>query len=89
MKLEMLTYEDLTEEERADAPNNGHGAVAARYLRVQFNPNEKNVVYSDAMEPEDATFMRDLNWVLDAVSTAFEAGLRQGAAEAMGKPLED
>lgn len=83
MKLETLTYEDLTEEEREDAPNNGHSAVAARYLRVQFSPDEKPVVYSDAMEPEDATFLRDLNWVLDAISTAYETGLRQGAKDAM------
>lgn len=33
-------------------------------------------IYSDAMEPEDAVFYRDLNWISKAIKEAYELGKR-------------
>lgn len=62
MKIEMLKYEDLTEQEKEEAPNNGFGCKYANYIRISYD-GKTIALYSDAMEPEDATFKRDLAWI--------------------------
>ena len=73
MKVTIIDYEDLPEGEGDNQPDNGCGAEDASYLRVEI-PGEVTVFYSDAMEPEDATFYRDLRWVKDALLKAYKAG---------------
>ena len=83
MNIEIINYESLTEEEKKDAPNNGAGEELANYMRVTW-PDRTTECHSDAMEPEDALFLRDLSWIPDLVTRAYETGLREGASRAMG-----
>jgi len=73
MKARLLFWEDLTEEEMLSVPDNGCGKEYANYLEVDFG-NGDTELYSDAMESEDATFTRDLDWIIGLVERAFEAG---------------
>lgn len=66
-------YEDLTEDERDGASNNGSGKEYASYLRVSRN-GETKFLESDAMEPEDARLSRDLSWVKSAIEFAYQCG---------------
>lgn len=43
---------------------NGGGSEDAQYIIVGDR------VYSDAMEPEDARFSRDLKWIIEEINTA-------------------
>ena len=73
MKVTIVRYDDLPEDEKDNQPNNGCGKEYACYLKVEI-PGEAPVYYSDAMEPEDARFYRDLSWVKDALLAAYQAG---------------
>ena len=72
-KVELLYYKNLNEDEKMVAPENGYGAESACYIKVIHN-DEVKVFESDAMEPEDATFTRDLNWIISALREAYQAG---------------
>ena len=82
---EWQTYEDLTEAEQAAASNNGRngGKQYAKYLRVTHH-GKTLLLENDAMEPEDATFYRDLSWVKDMIKEAYMLGYRD-AADRYGK----
>ncbi len=67
-----LDYEDLTEEEQREAPNNGPGKDMASYIRITDNQGSR--VYSDAMEPEDSSFHRDLSWIASELKHAYIVG---------------
>jgi hypothetical protein len=55
-------YEELPEwADRESLSNNGSGKLYANYLVIE--DGDYRACYSDAMEPEDATFTRDLNWI--------------------------
>ncbi len=73
LEIELVSFEDLTEEEKKDQPDNGCGKKSASYLRVTYGGFCVGL-YSDAMEPEDATFNRDLGWIADAIEAAYEYG---------------
>lgn len=79
LRVEMLNYEQLTDEEKngPDISHNGGGAEYATYMRVSQN-GHRVALYSDAMEPEDARFSRDLSWVADAIERAYSVGLDDG-----------
>jgi len=66
-------YEDLTDEERSDVSDNGSGKEWAGYIKVTHN-GKTILLESDAMEPEDASFGRDLGWVYDIIMRAYELG---------------
>lgn len=68
-----LDFDQLTEEEKENAPNNGCGKDMATYIRITDGWGTR--VYSDAMEPEDATFHRDLSWIAIELQEAFDAGV--------------
>ena len=80
MKIENLSWDDLTASERASVPDNGCGMESANYLRVSHG--EMISLYSDAMEPEDAVFYRDLSWISGAIERAFKSGYLDGAEDA-------
>jgi len=71
MKIENVSFDMLTESEQDDVPNNGYGKENANYLKITFN-KEDTQIYSDAMEPEDASFARDLNWIKYAIEQAYK-----------------
>lgn len=80
MKTEKLTYNDLTQTEKDSAPNNGAGKEYAGYLRVSHN-GETIALESDAMEPEDCRFYRDLSWVEPILHKVFTLGRQEGLDE--------
>lgn len=67
------SFEDLTEDEQEAASNNGSGKEYAGYLRVIYN-GETILFKSDAMEPEDVRFYRDLSWIPSIIRIAYEFG---------------
>lgn len=67
-----VKFDDLTEEEQEDVPNNGNGKEEANYIRII--DEEGTRVYGDAMDPEDATFKRDLDWIKDELEKAYTQG---------------
>lgn len=75
MKIQKLNYEDLTLLEADLAPDNGSGKDMSNYLRITYEDGN-SVTVSDAMEPEDATFSRDLSWIKDALLMAYEQGIK-------------
>jgi len=74
MKIKILNYDGLTEGERAKAPNNGSGKEMATYMRITYAPGIEQTE-SDAMEPEDVRFHRDLSWVEGAILRAYRQGM--------------
>lgn len=74
-KVESLTYEQLTEEEQEQVPDNGAGKELAHYIRI--TNDYRTAVYSDAMEPEDTKFTRDLAWVQKEIEQAYAMGLER------------
>jgi hypothetical protein len=66
-------FEELTEAEQNCASNNGSGKEYANYIRITRNGSTV-WLESDAMEPEDARFSRDLQWIVEALRYAYECG---------------
>jgi hypothetical protein len=80
MKIYMGSYDKLPAWVDKDTlNNNGSGKEWANYLIIEDGAH--NRVYSDAMEPEDATFCRDLYWIADELQTVYNAGLRTQGGE--------
>jgi len=77
VKIERVYYDNLTDEEKEDQPNNGSGKEYASYIKIT-NDEETLMILSDAVEPEDATFVRDFSDVLDALELVYEQGLKDG-----------
>lgn len=74
IEIKTVSYEELPEEVDKDwVPNNGSGKEYAQYLLFY----ENGIFYryeSDAMEPEDVTFSRNLSWIKDAIMEAYKKG---------------
>lgn len=76
-KVTTPEFDQLTDIEQASASNNGSGKEYANYIRVERN--EVTVfLESDAMEPEDARFTRDLAWIKEALKYAYQCGMADG-----------
>ena len=73
LEVTMPQFEELTDDEQANVSNNGNGKEYAGYLRVTHD-GQTILLESDAMEPEDAMFCRDLSWILDIIEKAYEIG---------------
>lgn len=80
LNVTTLDFKDLTEQEQAEASNNGAGKEYAGYLRV-CHDGKTILLESDAMEPEDVRFSRDLRWIADVIRTAYGLGLQDGASK--------
>lgn len=74
LKVNVVGYDELPEEHKEGVSNNGSGKEWASYLVVYHNDKVIRVE-SSAMEPEDVSFYRDLNWVKDAIMEAYNKGL--------------
>jgi len=77
MKIETLSYEDLTDKEKKDVPDNGSGKEYANYIKIT-REGKTLLLKSDAMEPEDCSFSRDLNWIRKALQEMYYLGLKDG-----------
>lgn len=71
------TYEDIPENWREELPNNGCGKEGAYYIVVSVD-GEIQTVESDAMEPKDARFFRNLGWIEFELNRAYMIGLEDG-----------
>lgn len=78
LKVERQSFDDLSDTEKAGASDNGGGRDYANYVRVSHD-GKTLYLESDAMEPEDSRFTRDLSWVLDAIRRAYELGIADGS----------
>lgn len=77
LKIEIIAFEDLTDLEKQHQPNNGSGGREyANYIRVSHR-GETIMLQSDAMEPEDCRFTRDLSWIPAALEKCYEIGLSE------------
>ena len=80
MKTENLKYDDLSQSEKDCVPNNGAGKEYAGYLRVSHN-GKTIALESDAMEPEDCVFYRDLSWIEPLLHKVFLLGKQEAHEE--------
>ena len=88
--IQECSFEDFTKEEQDEwcLSNNGYGREPAGYLVIRVD--DKIVrVESDAMEPEDATFGRDLHWIGDALAEAFKYGQKLGVLMEVDKIVNE
>lgn len=81
-KFEVLEqyYEDLSDEERMFARNNGSGKDVATYIRVKHD-GETILLENDACEPEDARLYRDYSWVFEIIERSYILGFNDGKKE--------
>lgn len=77
LKVNVVSFQELTKEEQELQPNNGRGKEFASYIKMT-DGSETVMILSDAFEPEDGTFRRDLRCVVDAIKEAYKIGLRDG-----------
>jgi len=77
--LEVLvqSFRDLSEEEKNYQPNNGMGKEYSSYMRVIHN-GETVTLESSAMEPEDVSFWRDLDWIPRLLISIYKLGFNDG-----------
>lgn len=76
-EVKMIDYDELPEYWKDLVPDNGSGKDCAGYIVIIHN-GEIQSVESDAMEPEDAVFYRDLSWITFELQRAYELGLNDG-----------
>ena len=77
IKIQQLSYDDLTNEEKREASDNGIGKEYADYIKItRFD--KTILLESDAMEPEDITFSRDLGWIIPTLQKMYDLGLEDG-----------
>lgn len=77
MIIKNLHWTDLSDELKAMAhSDNGSGKEFASYLVLYDAQGQFIEMFSDAMEPEDATFYRDLSWIEDAILEAYQRGIK-------------
>ncbi len=81
MIAKIVSYENLPDWTMKDyLSNNGSGKEYATYIIIE--DGDYKAVYSDAMEPEDCSFGRDLNWIVAELNRKFkpEDSQREGRA---------
>lgn len=77
LKVNVVSFQELTKEEQELQPNNGCGKECANYIKMT-DGSETVMILSDAVEPEDATFSRDFSNVVSAIKKAYKIGIRDG-----------
>jgi hypothetical protein len=77
LKVNLVNFDDLTEEEKKYQPDNGNGKDCANYIKITHNGKTLDIM-SDAVEPEDRTFARDFGDVIHAIELAYQKGLEDG-----------
>lgn len=69
MKVTLCTYVELPEwVNRNHVSDNGSGKEYANYLLIE--DGDHRACYSDAMEPEDRSFLRNLKWIKTEIERA-------------------
>jgi len=75
LKVETLSFKGLSDDEKDGVSNNGFGKEYANYIKITHN-GVVVLLESDAMEPEDAIFGRDLSWVADMLEKCYDFGVK-------------
>lgn len=70
MEVLVCEFKDLTTEEQEDFYDDGY----RKYLVITWDDGKREI-YTDGMEPEDATFGRDLAWIPSLIERAYKKGL--------------
>lgn len=78
-QVTIVSYEDLSKQQQELQPDNGVGKEDANYIRVKYDNVE--IIFSDAVEPEDATFRRDFNGIVRLIEDAYLTGKRHGSED--------
>ena len=71
------SFDDLSDEEKEVASDNGIGKESASYIRIRHH-DKTLLLESDAIEPEDKTFYRDLAWVGQWLIASYQLGRIDG-----------
>ena len=90
-KVEIRRYKDFTTEEKREwimPTTNGAGHEDCSYI-VEINKGEIIAVNSDAMEPEDASFTRDLRWIVESLKNAYKIGFLDGNKNQCNNKLKE
>ena len=74
LRVKLVEFEELTEEEQDIQPENGKGRRLANYVKIT-DGDETVSILSDAAEPEDANYRRDFGNVIPAIERAYKIGL--------------
>ena len=74
MKVKIISFDELTDSQKEEVPDNGAGKEDSNYLLIEDNNGFYCGLWSDAMEPEDANFLRDLYWIKDLLLDVYEMG---------------
>lgn len=77
LKVNLVFFDDLTDSEKKEQPNNGSGKEHASYIKIT-DCGKTLMVLSDSAEPEDATFTKDFKGVVDALETMYLRGIKDG-----------
>ncbi len=81
MNIKIVSFDELPAWVNRDfVSHNGSGAEYANYILIE--DGQYRECYSDAMEPEDARFTRDLGWIVGEIKRAQE--LRSQALRRLG-----
>ena len=78
IEIDTLNYRDLNEEEKAEYPS--YGDDLDFYIRIKHD-GQIILLESDCMDPEDATFRRDLDWIHGALQKCYELGYADAMKE--------
>jgi hypothetical protein len=82
LTVRVVDYNNLPENLQDTVPSSYYEEIRTHYLLVEVDGNIIRVE-NDCMEPEDATFYRDLYWIKDAIEKAYEIGKDEGYEDAL------
>lgn len=69
MKVEILSFEELSPEQQEE-----HAYGEDDTFLIVKHKGKIIRVESDGMEPEDASFVRNLSWIAEALDEAYDLG---------------
>jgi len=73
LTVKIVDYNNLPENLQDKVPSSYYDIFRTHYLLVEIDGTTIRVE-NDCMEPEDATFYRDLYWIKDAIEEAYRIG---------------
>lgn len=76
LNVHLVKFDDLTEDEQEFRNND----FITNYIKITHN-NKTVMILSDNIEPEDASFTRDLKDVLPAIEKAYKLGVQDGQGQ--------
>ena len=80
LEVRIEQFGNLEPDELKKMPDNGSGKRWASYIRM-IHDKKTILLVSDAMQPEGATFRRNLDWIKDALLKAYRCGIEDGATD--------